>query len=653
MKKTIFLLIAAFGALSTFAQTPPVKNYATDADLSRWVLDLNFLGGGYIQHMNTNTTANYLNGVNMNTGTPDFKNGMAVGGDAQIGFFFGKNRHWGIGTGIMYLREWGDLTLNNFHAEYQSTDANGNIFRQVVSANQIDERIKIDNFNIPLLLKYKKRVSKHWGFTGDAGLLFNLQMKNEYKTNASFDYEAIYKINNNGDGSVTSVYDNSPTPAGSDFLITKAQYSKNNPEGNVQSYFNTKSSQGYNVGLGVSPNSTTGTVSYASGSVGFLFQPSFNYFFSDMVALNFGGYYLYQPFNNSGSNTYMLTNKPGDYSSVSNSVSHTENYSYGLNVGLRFFLGKKEVPKIISVDALQPSQCGMCDGGLVLHGLRPGKEVIVNYSREGTPQTAYTGNVDASGSVKITSLCEGKYTDIDAKIRKHTSTGNPVTLIPPPITISSENNTNPSANGVCDGTISINGLNTGQTVTVNYMRNGAAQQSFTSVVPAGKTVILTGLCEGSYTGFKVNGNNCTAAAAANGTDVTLTAPAPPPPPPAPAHIEEKIDISTPILFDFNKTTIHVISYPVLKEAADEMKEDKTINVTIDGYTDIVGSDAYNNRLSVRRANAVKAHLTKMGISPRRLKTAGHGKRSPVGDNGTPEGRSQNRRAIMKIAPARN
>ncbi len=646
MKKIILLLISACGIMSAYAQAPVAKNYATDADLSRWVLDVNFLGGGYTQQMQTPNTPGYLNGVNINAGTLGFKNGMAMGGDAQIGFFFGKNRHWGIGTGLMYLRESGDVTLDNFHAEYQSTDAAGNIFRQVVTGNNIDEQVKIDNFNIPLVLKYKKRFSKHWGFTGDAGLLFNLQMKNEYKTNASLDYEAIYKFTNNGDGSQTAVYDNSPTPANGDFLITKDQYLKNNQDGNVQNYFNTKSGQGYSVGLGVNPNHTTGSVSYATGSVGFLFQPSVNYFFSDKVALNLGGYYLYQPFNNTVSSGYTLTNKPGDYSSVLNSESHTTTQSYGLNLGLRFFLGRKQPPlKITSIDPIEPTQCGLCDGGMVLHGLRPGKPVTVNYSKDGIAQTAFTGNVEANGSVKIPALCAGAYTGIDAKMHRRSTSGNPVTLVPPPTTISSENASNPSAPGACDGTITINGLNAGQTVVINSMRNGTPQPSTTVVVPAGRSIVLTGLCEGSYTGIMVNGAQCAAISSANGADITLTAPAPPPPP-APVVVEEKIDISTPILFDFNKITVHRISYPVLEEAAKEMNEDKSTTITINGYTDIVGSSAYNKTLSIERGNSVKNQLVKMGVSPRRMKVVGHGKKSPVGDNSTPEGRDKNRRAVM-------
>src|SRR5689334_19969278 len=151
MKKLIFLLIAGQCSLSAIAQSVGSKPYTTDRDLSRWVLDVNFLGGTFNQTMDMAATGpNYLNGINVNTGKAGFKSGTALGGDLQLGYFFGQSKHWGIGTGIHYMRDRGTVTLDNFHAEYQSVDNNGFIFRQVVSAGLISEELKIDNFNIPL-----------------------------------------------------------------------------------------------------------------------------------------------------------------------------------------------------------------------------------------------------------------------------------------------------------------------------------------------------------------------------------------------------------------------------------------------------------------------------------------------------------------------
>ena len=67
-----------------------------------------------------------------------------------------------------------------------------------------------------------------------------------------------------------------------------------------------------------------------------------------------------------------------------------------------------------------------------------------------------------------------------------------------------------------------------------------------------------------------------------------------------------------------------------------------------GHTDAIGSDAYNQRLSVRRAESVKAYLVKKGIEPNRIYTEGKGKKQPVADNKTDAGRAKNRRVELEV-----
>jgi OOP family OmpA-OmpF porin len=67
---------------------------------------------------------------------------------------------------------------------------------------------------------------------------------------------------------------------------------------------------------------------------------------------------------------------------------------------------------------------------------------------------------------------------------------------------------------------------------------------------------------------------------------------------------------------------------------------------IDGYTDSVGTDAYNVKLSDRRAKAVFDYLTSRGVDPARLKSMGYGEANPIADNKTAEGRQQNRRVML-------
>jgi OOP family OmpA-OmpF porin len=109
-----------------------------------------------------------------------------------------------------------------------------------------------------------------------------------------------------------------------------------------------------------------------------------------------------------------------------------------------------------------------------------------------------------------------------------------------------------------------------------------------------------------------------------------------------------------INFDFNKYNIKPEFAPVLDEAAQILKDNPDVRVTIEGHTDSIGSVAYNQRLSERRAAAVKRYLVSRGIEASRLETVGYGKSRPIADNkkpngrDNPEGRAMNRRAELKV-----
>ncbi|MSQ48746.1 MAG: OmpA family protein [Deltaproteobacteria bacterium] len=126
------------------------------------------------------------------------------------------------------------------------------------------------------------------------------------------------------------------------------------------------------------------------------------------------------------------------------------------------------------------------------------------------------------------------------------------------------------------------------------------------------------------------------------------APPPPPPPPAPKRI-----ILRGVNFDYNKSNIKSEFVSILEEAAQTLKDNPEINVKIVGHTDSHGSDDYNQRLSERRAQAVKQYLVSKGIAASRLGTEGRGEQEPISPNteggkDNPEGRAMNRRAELKV-----
>jgi OOP family OmpA-OmpF porin len=101
-------------------------------------------------------------------------------------------------------------------------------------------------------------------------------------------------------------------------------------------------------------------------------------------------------------------------------------------------------------------------------------------------------------------------------------------------------------------------------------------------------------------------------------------------------------------FAFDKADLLPDSYPVLDDAVKLLNDKSTINVEIEGYCDWIGTQEYNQKLSVERAQTVKNYLVSKGIAETRLTTVGFGKTNPIADNKTDEGRAMNRRIMFRI-----
>jgi outer membrane protein OmpA-like peptidoglycan-associated protein len=101
-------------------------------------------------------------------------------------------------------------------------------------------------------------------------------------------------------------------------------------------------------------------------------------------------------------------------------------------------------------------------------------------------------------------------------------------------------------------------------------------------------------------------------------------------------------------FAFNSSELTPKSKEILNQWVARIKGDQTIRVEVAGHTDSVGSDAYNQKLSERRAKAVVDYFVSQGVPADRLKAVGYGKTKPVASNKTEEGRAQNRRVELQI-----
>jgi len=117
--------------------------------------------------------------------------------------------------------------------------------------------------------------------------------------------------------------------------------------------------------------------------------------------------------------------------------------------------------------------------------------------------------------------------------------------------------------------------------------------------------------------------------------VPMAAPTPPPPPPppapAPAAAPQKVTVTSDVLFDFDKAVIKPDGQAKLNDLAAKAKGLDLEVVVATGYTDPIGSGSYNQKLSVNRANAVKAYLVSKGIDATRIYTEGKGASQQVKD----------------------
>jgi OOP family OmpA-OmpF porin len=136
--------------------------------------------------------------------------------------------------------------------------------------------------------------------------------------------------------------------------------------------------------------------------------------------------------------------------------------------------------------------------------------------------------------------------------------------------------------------------------------------------------------------------------------------APPPPPAKPAAkpaakpkpVAEKVTLAADVLFDFDKAVLKNEGKSKLDDLATKVKAINLEVVIAIGHTDSVGADAYNQKLSVRRAESVKSYLVSKGVEPNRIYTEGKGEKQPVASNKTADGRQKNRRVEIEVIGTR-
>ncbi len=175
----------------------------------------------------------------------------------------------------------------------------------------------------------------------------------------------------------------------------------------------------------------------------------------------------------------------------------------------------------------------------------------------------------------------------------------------------------------------------------------------TCAAVGGVTGAALGAIESStYTGWGalIGGGVAAAYCWANGMEeetvaVVETVQPVPEPEPAAAPVRVELDVK----FDFDRAVVKPDSYADIQNLADFMKEYGQTSTVLEGHTDSIGTDAYNQRLSERRANAVREVLVdQYGVEGSRVNAVGYGESRPVADNATEEGRAINRRVEAEV-----
>lgn len=140
--------------------------------------------------------------------------------------------------------------------------------------------------------------------------------------------------------------------------------------------------------------------------------------------------------------------------------------------------------------------------------------------------------------------------------------------------------------------------------------------------------------------------NWTPATAAPGCDGAIAAAK------AAPQAAAKVTLNADALFDFDKSVLKPAAQASLDSLAGKVKSLTLEVIVAVGHTDSIGTDAYNQKLSIRRAEAVKKYLVSQGIEAKRIYVEGKGESQPVADNKTAEGRAKNRRVQIEAIGTR-
>lgn len=211
---------------------------------------------------------------------------------------------------------------------------------------------------------------------------------------------------------------------------------------------------------------------------------------------------------------------PGSYTAISVTIGNcTSNTMAG-----PYVINNPPVGATIAETHINPTTCNGSNGSITLTGLTNGTSYYINYTKNGVAQPQLTQTA-VGGTVTIPALTAGTYTNISVTIVSNGCISNTIAsviLVDPNSTSITVTSTNPTGCNTNTGSITISGLTSGGSYTINYIKNGVAQPSITFTA-TGTSYTIPSLGAGTYTGITVTLNGCVS----NIATATLVDPTPP------------------------------------------------------------------------------------------------------------------------------
>lgn len=260
------------------------------------------------------------------------KNGgakMGLGLGLMGDYGFGRRRNFGLATGLWLRFFSNDISIDKFEAQFKSQDTKNLNYRRIITADKLQEMVKMTTLSIPLMLSYRHNFSEKLSIFAQVGPVFNFLASGKSTASAAFDYEAIY-----GFDRTNNSFGFSTTDSQNDWQITEQNVSESEHNANeVNAYFEDINTQrGTDVQLNKDASKDAQTFKYGL-KVGTMFYAGMNYYFSEKWGLRAG--IMGTSFSGKNVNDkYQITNKRTEYTTLMKMSGEIKFSSYGLSIGL-------------------------------------------------------------------------------------------------------------------------------------------------------------------------------------------------------------------------------------------------------------------------------------------------------------------------------